>query len=141
MLFFSKASILLLYYRAFKPMRWLRICVWVLLVIMFCVYWMTGNLRAHPSGRPTASTLPCLRAYRRTAPLCFNYCMPHNGDPWDLNVLMNCNHLATPGLVQAAINIAVDIAIFVLPLPVITKLHVPTGKKVALVGVFATGLL
>ncbi|RYP10557.1 hypothetical protein DL765_008061 [Monosporascus sp. GIB2] len=73
MLFFAKASILFLYYRAFHPERWLRI--------------------------------------------------------------------ATPGLVQAGMNMAADVTIFLLPLPIIAKLHIPMGKKIALAGVFATGVL
>jgi hypothetical protein len=67
--------------------------------------------------------------------------MPHNGKPWDFSVLSNCNHLATPGLVQAAVNIAADMVIIILPLPIIFKLKIPTGKKIALTGVFATGLV
>jgi len=69
------------------------------------------------------------------------YCMPHNGKPWDFAVLSNCNHLATPGLVQGGMNIAADLTIFLLPLPIIFKLQIPTGKKIALSGVFATGIL
>jgi hypothetical protein len=67
--------------------------------------------------------------------------MPHHGKPWDLNVIANCDHLATPGLVQGAINIAADVFIFILPLPVIFKLQISTSKKIALSAVFATGFL
>lgn len=51
--------------------------------------------------------------------------MAHSGRGWDLTLLSYCNHLATPGLVQAGMNIAVDVAIIILPLPVIYKLHMP----------------
>lgn len=67
--------------------------------------------------------------------------MPHNGEEWDFAVLSNCNHLSTPGFVQAAMNIAVDLAIFILPLPIIAKLQMPMAKKIAIAGIFATGLL
>jgi hypothetical protein len=67
--------------------------------------------------------------------------MAHGGRGWDLNLLSYCNHLATPGLVQAGMNIAVDVAIIILPLPVIYKLHMPLEKKIGLAVVFATGLL
>ncbi|KXX76909.1 hypothetical protein MMYC01_207511 [Madurella mycetomatis] len=58
---------------------------------------------------------------------------------WDLSILANCNHLANPGLVQAGMNIAVDIAIFVLPLPIVFKLQIPLGKKLSIAGIFTTG--
>ncbi|KAL2751869.1 hypothetical protein ACRALDRAFT_1083809 [Sodiomyces alcalophilus JCM 7366] len=114
MLFFAKASILILYHRMFRPERWFRVCLYITLAILFGAYWMT-------------------------VPLCFNYCMPHNGAPWELSILENCNHLATPGLVQAAVNIAADIAIFVLPLPIVLNLHLPMGKKIGIAAIFATG--
>ncbi|KAI1657939.1 hypothetical protein F4813DRAFT_64600 [Daldinia decipiens] len=41
MLFFAKASILLLYYRAFRPIKWLRISIYVILFILFCSYIVT----------------------------------------------------------------------------------------------------
>jgi len=66
--------------------------------------------------------------------------MPH-GAPWDLAVLGTCDHLATPGLVQGGINIAADLTIFILPLPIILKLQIPTSKKIGLSAIFATGLL
>ncbi|KAJ0120685.1 hypothetical protein J7T55_015417 [Diaporthe amygdali] len=83
MLFFAKASILLLYYRAFSAERWMKWCIYLFMVIMFAAYWMT---------------------------------------------------------VQAGMNIAVDVAIIILPLPIIYKLHMPFEKKIGLAIVFATGL-
>ncbi|ROT37822.1 hypothetical protein SODALDRAFT_324317 [Sodiomyces alkalinus F11] len=114
MLFFSKVSILILYHRMFRPERWFRICLYITLAILFGAYWMT-------------------------VPLCFYYCMPHNGEAWDLSILPKCSHLATPGLVQAGVNIAADIAIFVLPLPIVLKLQLPTSKKIGIAAIFATG--
>ncbi|GAB1315263.1 Rhodopsin domain-containing protein [Madurella fahalii] len=116
MLFFSKTCILIFYYRTFQRKVWLRMCIYTILAIMIGTYWMT-------------------------VPLCFYYCMPHpnTGQAWDLTILANCNHLANPGLVQAGMNIAVDIAIFVLPLPIVFKLQIPLGKKLSIAGIFTTG--
>ncbi|KAF7876408.1 hypothetical protein EAF04_001500 [Stromatinia cepivora] len=116
MLFFAKSAILLLYLRAFRPKRWLRIGVYITLGVLLPVYWMNVGMG-------------------------IAWCMPHHGDPWALPVLVNCNHLATPGFVQAGVNIAADLAIFFLPLPIILKLQMPRSKKIALCGVFATGIL
>lgn len=66
---------------------------------------------------------------------------PNTDQEWDLKILGNCNHLATPGLVQAGMNIAADIAIFVLPLPIVFRLQMPLGKKIGVAAIFATGLL
>ena len=71
----------------------------------------------------------------------FIYCMPHNGKPWDSAVLSNCRHLKIPGLVHGAMNVAADIVMVLLPIPIITKLHVPLSKKIGLSALFATGLL
>ncbi|KAK4197157.1 hypothetical protein QBC40DRAFT_286089 [Triangularia verruculosa] len=117
MLFFAKAAILLFLQRTFQPKTWFRICIYILLFLMTGTYWMT-------------------------VPLCFYYCMPHpnTGEQWDLTILAKCNALATPGLVQAGMNVAVDIAVFCLPLPVVFKLQMPLGKKLSVAGIFATGL-
>ena len=74
-------------------------------------------------------------------PLNLYYCMPHNGDPWTIAVGINCQHLEIPGMVQAGMNIAADVTIFLLPLPVIAKLQIPLNKKIALGAIFATGLM
>lgn len=118
MLFFAKASILLFFYRTFQPAAWFRCCIYVLLALITGTYWMT-------------------------VPMCFYYCMPHpnTGQQWDLTILANCNHLATPGLVQAAMNIAVDIAVFCLPLPIVFSLQMPLSRKLSVAGIFATGFL
>lgn len=118
MLFFAKASILVFYYRTFQPKAWLRVCIYVLLTIMVGTYWMT-------------------------VPLCFYYCAPHpNTDQsWDLVTLANCNHLATPGLVQAGMNIGADLAIFVLPLPIVFQLQMSMAKKISIAGIFMTAFL
>ena len=71
----------------------------------------------------------------------FVFCMPKPGHPWDLTVLANCNHLKIPGLVHGAINCVSDIVLFVLPLPVIAKLHVSAPKKFAISAIFGSALL
>ncbi|PVI01876.1 hypothetical protein DM02DRAFT_470802, partial [Periconia macrospinosa] len=116
MFFFVKAAILILYHRAFKPKAWMRYSCWVLGVIFVGAYW-------------------------QTIPQSFLYCMPHNGKPWDAIVLENCNHLKIPGLVHGAMNVAADLIMVLLPVPIIAKLHISLSKKIALSAVFATGLL
>ena len=38
-------------------------------------------------------------------------------------------------------NVAADIIMVIMPLPIIIKLHVPLSRKIALSAIFATGLL
>ncbi|KAF2114937.1 hypothetical protein BDV96DRAFT_646803 [Lophiotrema nucula] len=116
MFFFAKAAILLLYYRAFKPKIWMRWSIFIIMGLMFGTYWMA-------------------------VPLNFIYCMPHHGRPWDVTVLTNCNHLRIPGLVHGGMNVAADVTLVCLPIPVVSKLQIPLGKKIAILGIFATGLL
>ncbi|ESZ95416.1 hypothetical protein SBOR_4211 [Sclerotinia borealis F-4128] len=114
MLFFAKSAILLLYLRAFRPKHWLRVGVYVTLGVLLPAYWMNGKL---------SSTIHTFASA--------------NGDSGNGDCLV---HLASPGFVQAGVNIAADLAIFFLPLPIILKLQMPRSKKIALCGVFATGI-
>ncbi|PSN65481.1 hypothetical protein BS50DRAFT_575474 [Corynespora cassiicola Philippines] len=116
MFFFAKAAILILYYRAFGTKTWMRWTCWTMGVILFGAYW-------------------------QTVPQTFIYCMPHNGRPWDATILVGCNRLKIPGLVHGAMNVAADIIMVIMPLPIIIKLHVPLSRKIALSAIFATGLL
>lgn len=67
--------------------------------------------------------------------------MPHNEKPWDLTILSNCGHITIPGLVHGGLNVVADVVLVLLPIPIITKLHVPTSKKIAISAIFATGVL
>lgn len=67
--------------------------------------------------------------------------MPRAGHPWDAGVLANCAHLKIPGFVHGAINCVADIVLFILPLPVIAKLHVNATKKFAISAIFGSALL
>lgn len=55
MSFFAKASILLLYYRAFGAERWMKWSIYVFMVIMFAAYWMTGEPKGQISLRGSDS--------------------------------------------------------------------------------------
>lgn len=138
MFFFAKAAILILYYRTFKPAAWMRRSCWIVGIILFGAYWQTGEYFCkyhfiHPEVKSS-------KADRLPVPQNFIYCMPHNGKPWDFAVLSNCSHLKIPGLVHGASNVAADVVLVLLPVPIVAKLHVPLGKKIAISAIFATGL-
>lgn len=74
-------------------------------------------------------------------PAQFVYCAPKPGKPWDANVGLLCRKTLIIALPQGAISMVYDIVMFVLPLPIIFKLHLPLQRKVGLTAVFATGAM
>lgn len=62
---------------------------------------------------------------------------------WDLTIKDKKCVLNTPPVwfTNVAINIATDLMIFMMPIPVIRGLNLPTRQKTALLGVFLLGFL
>lgn len=74
-------------------------------------------------------------------PMVIWQCVPINAI-WDLN-RNNARCLSVPGVAyaNAAVNIATEIAILVLPIPLLRRLRVSTSKKIALYALFGAGIL
>ena len=60
---------------------------------------------------------------------------------WDMNIKAVCIPNGLQWYIHATGNIATDIAIFVLPLPVLNTLRLPITEKICLVGIFSLGFL
>jgi len=64
---------------------------------------------------------------------------------WDFTYLLahgtRCVDVYTFLYVSAALNIATDLAVCILPLPIIIKLRVRKGKKFVLIVLFGFGVL
>ncbi|KAG8156866.1 hypothetical protein KVR01_013279 [Diaporthe batatas] len=61
---------------------------------------------------------------------------------WDLNTPGNCKELGpatSPILILSLVNIFVDVAVVVLPIPVILPLRIPRGDKISCLLLFAAG--
>lgn len=112
----SKAAILSLYLRLFAVQRWLRITSYTVLLTTFLFY----------------------LAYSLLAGV---FCTPRPGKPWDAAVMRKCTSLTVLYLAQGAVGTAADIIIFVLPLPIIFRLHLAPRKKLGLAAVFLAGIL
>lgn len=112
----SKAAILTLYIRLFGPKKWLRFGAYTVLVLTFLLYWVD-------------------------IPLTGVFCTPGRNGSWDLAVLNKCQALAIMGPINGATGIAADVAMLVLPLPVIIGLNMAMGRKIGLAIVFLTGVL
>lgn len=73
--------------------------------------------------------------------------LPHVGETWDDLIVGAVLHPDTSynpikwGVGQAAVGTALDIYIFVLPIPSIIRLHLPIRKRIQLGAVFFTAIL
>ena len=112
----SKAAILTLYIRLFGPKKWLRFGAYTVLVLTFLLYWV---------DIPVAAAI----------------FIPGDNGSWDLAVLNRCKAIAILGPLNGATGIAADLAMLVLPLPVVIGLNMATGRKIGLAIAFLTGIL
>lgn len=67
-------------------------------------------------------------------------CRPIEGF-WKLNIPSVCVPSLPMWYVNAAGNIATDVIIFALPIPVVWKLQMPRTQRLSLVGVFCLGFV
>lgn len=65
-------------------------------------------------------------------------CRPVSGF-WDKTIDSKCLPLAPLWYIHAAGNIAIDLAIIALPLPILNNLALPFYEKLAVLGVFSLG--
>jgi hypothetical protein len=75
--------------------------------------------------------------------LCFllpMVCMPV-ATFWDPDVGGFCLDNGTIWYVMAGVNVVTDFAVFTMPIPVISSLHLPTRQKAMLLIVFTLGIL
>ncbi|KAI3317204.1 hypothetical protein HD806DRAFT_551018 [Xylariaceae sp. AK1471] len=117
--FFPKAAIFLLYRQLFAIQLRTRIAINFGLLITFLVY--LSNI-----------------------PLAAVYAAPRAGQSWDdllVSLQVNSRPFALAGTVQSSVGTLLDFYIFFLPLPILTKLQMPTRRQVQLVGIFSTALL
>ncbi|EED23498.1 conserved hypothetical protein [Talaromyces stipitatus ATCC 10500] len=117
--FFTKAAILLLYSQLFAIEMRFKLAI---------------NL----------SILVTLLLYLSEFPLAAIYAAPRPGHSWNSlleNLKANAPRLALGGAVQSAISTALDIYIFILPLPILLKLQMMPRQRLQLLGIFSTALL
>lgn len=113
---FSKTPILLLYTRLFGVKTWLRICSYVTLTCL--------TILVLASAIVTCSV--CTTYEDNVAPSFIARCTLWSG--WG-------------GVASGVLSLVVDIVILVLPISIISQLHLQTYKKIGLGLVFASGIL
>lgn len=115
-IFFSKLSILLLYFEIFQVKPTTRFCIWGGIVFDVLTYW--------PG--------PFLVSY---------FCAPHIGDAWNIVTYGHCASTDVWGVILGTLAVALDMYIFVLPLPTIWSLQMRKSKKIAVTAIFGTAAL
>ncbi|KAJ5903625.1 hypothetical protein N7504_006008 [Penicillium tannophilum] len=110
----TKLAILSLYYRIFSTVVFRR---FVIGTAIFIVLWL--------AAMEIALGLQCLPVQRA----------------WDASVKGTCVDLVAFSYFTNITNLVTDIWVFLLPLPIIFRLHVTRQRKFELAGVFAIGLL
>ncbi|KAI0003883.1 hypothetical protein F4779DRAFT_630576 [Xylariaceae sp. FL0662B] len=116
-LFFPKCAIFLMYRQVFEVNELMRAAIWTGLVFNFAIYF--------PS-----------------IPLSAIYEAPKPGHTWDellMSLASSQDHtLIYWGIVQGSCSVALDLYIFLLPLPSLSRLQLPIRKKLQLIALFAT---
>jgi hypothetical protein len=115
--FVVKASILALYLRLFGTLQWVRFTCYGLLSFTLLTY-VSYDIVA------------------------LVFCVPSGvGEAWDLNLLAKCAKTASGAIAVGVCSLLADIAIFLLPFPVIAKLNLNRQKRWGLAVVFLVGFL
>ncbi|KAL2273699.1 hypothetical protein FJTKL_04154 [Diaporthe vaccinii] len=121
-LFLAKTATLLLFHQLFQVSRQTRMAIQAGIIVSALLY-----------GASIAA---------------FSYhSVPHVGKTWDDIVITSMLHPSRSlfavkwGIGQATLGAALDIYIFILPLPTILRLHLPSRKRIQLMAVFSTAIL
>lgn len=115
--FTSRMPILLLYLRFFGRKRGVRIACYFAIAAAF-------------------------GTYITSIPLLSYFCTPPPGGDWgSLDVFAKCKKLLNWAMIQGSLDIALNVYIFVLPLPVVLGLHMERKKMLGVLIIFLTGLL
>ncbi|KAL8952791.1 MAG: hypothetical protein Q9222_001295 [Ikaeria aurantiellina] len=113
--FFSKATILLLYLRLFRPTKWFRWTMYGLMTFMVALYGSYIIVNAA-------------------------LCAPAPGSSWvQPGVLAKCQKQEIYSVIQGTFNVVIDILILTLPIPIIMRMKMARNKKIGIMAIFGTG--
>ncbi len=110
-----KLSFLILFYRVFGVNRYFR----------WAVYSVLGIWTAYAITNTLIIIFQCTPVYKA----------------WDLEVNGYCLDLVKLGVSSGYINIFTDLLILILPIPMVWSLQLSSGVRLAVVAIFATGVL
>lgn len=116
-LLFTKLTFFLLYFQVFRPLRWLRISVYI--------------------GAPLICTF-----YGAVAITQIVIAIPRPGQTW---LEHNLSGEAAKGVIlsvpQATVGLGIDIVLLVMPIAAVVGLQLPTKRKIGIMIIFMFGIL
>ena len=116
-LFFAKSTIFLFYLNVFGVNKMIRYRVWFGLFWNFCLYWSSIPIETLTSA-------------------------PRIGQPWNVETINRKYKIATIySILQGVFSVALDLYIFLLPIPVILRLQMSLRRRCSILGVFGTAIL
>ena len=115
-LLFTKLTFFLLYYEVFRPLRWLRISVYI------------------------GATLTCA-FYGATFITQAVIIVPKPGETWLEHSLAPDNRDNVLSVPLAAVGLAIDIVLLVMPIVAVTGLQLRTKRKIGVIFIFMFGIL
>ncbi len=124
LMLFAKISILLLYYRLFKPNKVTSKIVWATIALVV----------AYNIAIILTYTFLCIPSKGNMDMLKGGQCARVDRDTGDARQ-------TSPAIVSSAFNVFTDVIILVLPMPTVWKLQLPIRQRIAVMGIFATGAL
>ena len=68
-------------------------------------------------------------------------CAPEVGHHWDLITVVKCSRSSVYGFALGVENLALDIFLVLLPIPIILPLQLSVKKKIGVLAIFMVGLL
>jgi hypothetical protein len=69
------------------------------------------------------------------------YCAPHIGEGWGFSVALRCRNFDLWQIVSSSMAVALDVFILVLPMPLLGRLKLNSGKKIGIALMFSTAIL
>ena len=115
-LLFTKLTFFLLYYEVFRPLRWLRISVYI------------------------GSTLTCA-FYGATFIAQTVFSVPKPGETWLEHSLSKDNKSDVLSIPLAAVGLGIDIVLLVMPIIAVIGLQLRTKRKIGILFIFMFGIL
>ena len=116
-LLFTKLTLFLLYFQVFRPLRWLRISVYI------------------------GATLTCAFYGAATvAQIVFE--VPKHGETWlDYALSGDSSRGDILSIPLAAVGLGIDIILLIMPIAAVVGLHLPTKRKIGIIFIFMFGIL
>ena len=113
----AKLSLLLLYYRIFALNTMTKATIYVG-ILTKCVFYLTSSVAQ------------------------FAICVPRSGESWtstSFDARLRKYRVMT--VIQGIFGLTSDLYIFILPLPLLWRLHMPLKRKIGVTAIFLTGLM